>query len=280
MRPAALLLYCTLSFALAGNVFPARAEESTKLELRNLQPVYDQLGPVRKDLTYVPGERVRVQYDLYGCALDQAGDTDIEISCRLIDAAGKVRNAFSYPYKGDNWQTSDAFLRESTYYALPDSLRPGKYTLEIGAEDHLSQQEASVQQAITVKPLQLTMVSPRFYYDEKRTSPAPLGGLINQSLYIDCDVVGEDRSHGKIALACSLDVLDGDGVSVLKAPHKFDFLLEGEKVPQERSQHFTYNGYLYLRQAGAYTMRIQAVDKVTGEVARLDLPLEVRDNLK
>src|SRR3569623_329001 len=110
MKPADLLLYWALSFAFAGNVFPARAEEPTRLELRNLQPVYDQLGPVRKDLTYMPGERVRVQYDLYGCAFDQAGVTDIEISCRLIDEAGKVRNAFSYSYKGDNWQTSDAFL--------------------------------------------------------------------------------------------------------------------------------------------------------------------------
>ncbi len=278
MKLAHILLVCILSLRLAGNGSSAYGAEPAKLELRNLQAVYDQHGPVRKDRTYMPGERVRVQYDLFGCAFDQAGMTEIDISCRLIDEAGKVRNAFSYPYKADDWQTSDAFVRESTFYVLPDSLRPGAYALEIGIEDHISQQETSARLPITVKPLKLAVVSPRFYYDEKRTCPAPLAGLINQGLYIDCDVVGEDRSHGKIALACSLDVLDGAGNSVLKAPHKFDFLVEGEKVPQDRSQHFTYNGYLYLRQAGAYTMRLQAVDKVTGEVARLDLPLEVRDN--
>lgn len=270
------MMGCASLLLLSADGSSAVAAEQ-KLELRGLELVYSHFGPVRKDSTYLPGERVCFRYDIYGCGFNEAGEAEIDVSCRLVDAMGKVRHAFSYPLKAGHWKHESPFVRESTFWQLSDAFRPGRYTLELTVEDRLTGEEASASQQMTVKPLELALVSPRFYCDENRTTPAPLSGSIGQPIYVSCDVVGEERLQGKIDVACSADILDKAGKSVLPAPFTLDIQLEGDKVPNDPSQHLVFRFGSRLLRAGKFTLRLAAVDKLAGRTAFLEFPLEVRN---
>ena len=279
---AALVCWAAFSWA-SGESTEAQAadakngaEAGVKFEVRGLQPTYHRFGPVRKDMTYRPGERLCLRYDLYGCGLNDARATDVDVSYRIVNAEGKVRQATSHAIEIAPWSAEDAFVRVMDRCILDDMRRPGKYTLEIALEDRITGQEASASLLFTVKPTELAVVSPRFYHDENRTCPAPLSGLINQCIYLDCDVLGEDRSQNKVDVSVSVDLVDAAGKSVFQGPDVFGLVFEGDQMPRNISQHLGVHWRFDFRRAGKYKLRIAVFDKLGGGTAKLELPLEVR----
>ncbi|HVX61585.1 MAG TPA: hypothetical protein VHC19_13310 [Pirellulales bacterium] len=253
------------------------AEADVKLEVRGLQPIYHRFGPVRKDLACLPGERLYFRCDLHGCGLDGRRRTELDVSWRIVNAEGKVRQAASHPVKAFCWAREDAFVRLSERCILDDTCRPGKYTLELAIEDRITGQEANASLPFTVKPPVLAIVSPRFYCDEKCTAAAPLSGVINQAIFCECEIVGEDRSQAKVHLSVSIDVVDAAGKSAWGGPDVFDLVLEGDRLPANISQHPMFHTIIALCHPGKYALRVAVVDKATARMAELELPLEVHD---
>jgi hypothetical protein len=201
----------------------------------------------------------------------------LEVTCQLTDAKGKVRSAFSNSIKGQTWKNSAGFARVRSFHAFAHDYRPGRYQLELIVEDKLTQRETKVAQEVTVKPAALALVSPKFYYDARRECPAPLSGLIDQAIYLDVEVIGEDRSQGKAALAYSMEILDAGGNNVMRdgAPHEAK--IDDPAFIQDRTRRPVIHWTVPLRQVGRYTLRLTVVDQMVGGQARLDLPLEVHD---
>jgi hypothetical protein len=277
MNCARMAIVCgALCFLATGHGVAVRAEEA-KLEIRGIKLIYDEFSPVRKNADFFPGERLTVRFDIHGFGVKDDGLADLEVSCRVVDALGKVRHAFSYQVKADKWDREDAFNRQAAFHMLPDDMRPGKYVLELSLEDRVTRQEASASIAFTVKPTELALVSPRFFYDEKRTCRAPLSGSVNQRIFFDCDVIGEDRSQGKIDLNASIDLVDAAGKCVFQRSQLIDILCHGDELPANISQHVIVHGWVHLQHPGKYTLRIAVLDKLTGRTASLELPLEVHD---
>ncbi len=274
--PRMAIVYGAFCFLATGHGVAARGDEA-KLEIRGLKLIYDEFSPVRKNSDFFPGERLTVKFDIHGFGLKDDGLGDLDVSCRVVDALGKVRHAFSYQVKADKWDRADAFNRQAAFHTLPDDARPGKYELELSLEDRVTRQQASASIPFTVKPTELALVSPRFFYDEKRTCRAPLSGSINQRIFFDCDVIGEDRSQGKIDLNASIELVDAAGKSVFQRSQLIDVLCQGDELPMNISQHMMVHGWVHLRHPGKYALRIVVLDKMTGRTASLELPLEVRD---
>ena len=61
-----------------------------KLEVRDVQASYGQLGPERKSAEYVPGEEVYLRYTLDGVRTDDEGRAGGELRLTLRDSNGKV----------------------------------------------------------------------------------------------------------------------------------------------------------------------------------------------
>jgi hypothetical protein len=248
-----------------------------QLEIRKFQLSYDGFGPVRHDASFYPGERLCCRYDIHGCGMTEAGQMELEVTCQLTDAQGKVRSAFSNSIKGRTWTNSAGFARVRSFHAFAHDYRPGRYQLELIVEDKLTQRETKVAQEVIVKPVALALVSPKFYHDARRECPAPLSGLIDQALYVDVEVIGEDRSQGKAAFAYSFEILDAEGNNVLREGAPQEAKLDDPAFIQDRSRRPVIHWTLPLRQVGRYTLRLTVADQLVGGQAQLDLPLEVRD---
>lgn len=273
------LLDCLLWFALCASPLAAadreKAANQEKLEIRGFAAVYDSFGPARKEASYYPGERMCCRYDLYGCSLNEAGQAEMELFCRITDSRGRVRTAFSNKLKEAAWKCADAFIRLHTVHVFPDDFPPGQYQLEITIEDRLTKRETSVKQRITIKPVRLALVSLRCFHDAQRKISAPLAALVEETLFFNVEVIGEDRTQGKVSLAFLVELLDADGNNVLRETTPYEMKSEDPAFIQNPRRHAVMNATLPLRHPGKYTLRFSVADQFAGRTATLEMPLRV-----
>lgn len=274
MKSACHALGCVFAFSLAAG--DVRAAEPA-LEIRNFHLVYGQFGPERPDAAFYPGERLGCRYDLYGCAVDEQGRSEVEVTIQLIDAKGKVRAAFSNVVKCQSWKNSQGFARVWSFHLFADDFRPGKYQFELLIEDKHSQRDAKLAQDVVVKPIELAIVSPRFYHDARHECPGPLSGLVEQTVHASFDIVGEDRSQGKVLLVHSFEILDDEGNNILLDSKPQEAQLDDPEFIRDRARRPVIRAAFPLRKAGRYTVRLTVLDQNAGAKAQLELPLEVLD---
>lgn len=274
MKLACHALVCGIACNLAAG--EVRGAEPA-VEIRNFHLIYGQFGPERPDAAYFPGERLCCRYDLHGCSADDEGRSEVEVTIQLIDAKGKVRAAFSNVVKSQSWKNSKGYARVWSFHQFADDCRPGKYQFELAVEDKSSQREAKLAQEVVVKPIALAIVSPRFYHDARHEVPGPLSGLVDQTIHASFDVVGEDRSQGKVLLAHSFEILDDDGNNILLDAKPQEAQLDDPQFLQDRSRRPVIRVAFPLRKAGRYTLRLTVLDQMVGAKAQLELPLEVLD---
>lgn len=274
MKLACHALACGIVWSLAAGDLGAA---EPKLEIRNFHLIYGQFGPERPDAAYFPGERMGCRYDLFGCAADEQGRSEVEVTIQLIDAKGKVRVAFSNVVKSQSWKNSKGFARVWSFHQFADDVRPGKYQFELAVEDKSSQREAKLAQEVVVKPIALAIVSPRFYHDARHEVPGPLSGLVDQTIHASFDVVGEDRSQGKVLLVHSFEILDDEGENILLDAKPQEAQLDDPQFLQDRSRRPVIRVAFPLRKAGRYTLRLTILDQMAGAKTQLELPLEVLD---
>lgn len=274
MKLACHALVCGIAWSLAAGDLGAA---EPKLEIRNFHLIYGQFGPERQDASYYPGERLCCRYDLYGCTTDDEGRSEVEVTLQLTDAKGKVRAAFSNAVKSQSWKNSKGFVRVWSFHLFTDDCRPGKYQFELAVEDKSSQREAKLAQEVVVKPIALAIVSPRFYHDARHEVPGPLSGLVDQTVHASFDVVGEDRSQGKVLLVHSFEILDDEGNNLLLDAKPQESQLDDPQFLQDPSRRPVIRAAFPLRKTGRYTLRLTVLDQIAGAKAQLELPLEVLD---
>ena len=239
--------------------------------------IYDNLGPARKDAAYYPGERMCCRYDVYGCGMNEAGQAEMELFCQITDSRGHVRTAFSNKVKEAAWKCASPFLRLHSVHVFGDDFPPGQYQLEIKVEDLQTNREASIKQRLTIKPVQLCLVSLRLFPRRAAQHLAPLAGVVEETLFFNLEVIGEDRTQGKVALAFLVELLDADGNNVLRGTKPFEMKSEDPAFIENPRRHALMNATLPLRHPGGYTLRFSATDQLAGRTASLELPLRVSD---
>lgn len=269
-----MTLGCLLVWCAAGSF---AAADEPKLEIRAFEAVYDVLGPVRKDASYFPGERLCCRYQVHGCGLNEAGRAELEVSCQIADNRGRMRTAFTNTINGITWKCAGAFVPVKLVHQFPDDLPPGQYRLEISIEDKLTKQTVSHAQPLTIKPVRLALVSPRCHYDARREIAAPFSGLVEQKLFLSAEVIGEDRTQGKIALNFLVELLDAKGKNMLREKAPFEMKSDDAAFIENPRRHAVMNAALPLLHPGKYTLRLSVADQFAGATAELTLPVEVVD---
>jgi hypothetical protein len=101
-------------------------------------------------------------------------------------------------------------------------LPPGAYSLTVTLRDQVAATRAKSQRAITIRSAAFAIVAPRFSYDADGKAPAPVGGLLEQTLHFKMKVIGLDRSRDRIDLRLAVRILDLRTRRVINAPLQFD----------------------------------------------------------
>jgi hypothetical protein len=242
------------------------------LTLRNIQASYGVLGPERKSLDYFPHDEVFFRYSITGLQTDRQGDFDVLIESRIVDENGKVIPGSRDPVKGKLHLAGGTFTGSSTV-RLANQYAPGEYTLTVMVTDNLASESVQFSRKFRVKPPELAIVAPRFFYGDT-TTPAPAGGVSGQLLRIRLKVIGFEKTANKLDTELEVQILDADGKELLEAPKRAT-LSSTDPAEIRNATHLNFTELIGLNRAGSFTLRLTATDKIGNHTTMLELPLKV-----
>ncbi len=244
-----------------------------RLEIGDIQSTHGPLLPERKVLEYSPEDMIFFRFLANGVKVDPAGKVDVETVVTLHDANGKELTKHAIPSKARLSLGGDAFAGFA-YLTLNEQYVSGAYTFKATVIDHLGSEKASFQREVRIRPSEFAIVRPRFSYDAEGRAPAPVGGLVSQTLHFRIEAYGFDRGQERVHLVSSVQVLDAKGKELLPAPLETVLKSEDAKLVKATTVgHFS--GSLGLHRPGEFTLRITVEDKIAQKSTKLELPLRV-----
>jgi hypothetical protein len=108
---------------------------------------YDERGSLWAPRVFVVGQSAWVHFITMGFDRDGNGDPNVEVRIRVLDEAGKP--TLPQPYKGE---VKKAERNQSVFpwFQKIEFNRPGKYKIELEAEDKVAKKTVKQEQSITV----------------------------------------------------------------------------------------------------------------------------------
>ena len=262
MRFLAVLLLLTL---------PSLAE--AKLEIRDIQAAYGQLGPERESNEYVAGDQIYFRFTVVGFRLDGDGRLQGELHLKVTDAKGAKKIERDTPLQQVVALGGDSMPAFASFN-LDDAFPPGEYELTLEITDRLLKETASFRRKIVCKPLEFAIVQMRFFQDAAGEVPARVGGSVSQTLFVKFKAVGFDRSQDELDVEMEIAVLDAAGKPVIPKPIRA--ALHNEK-PEEvkKIEQINLSGILTLNRPGSFVLRVTVMDKVSKKKVTFEAPLQV-----
>jgi hypothetical protein len=111
---------------------------------------YDQRGSVSAPRTFVAGQSAWIQWITMGFDRDASGNPNVEVRMRIVDESGKPTTP--QPTTGES-KKADAGVSALPWFQKIDLNRPGKFKIELEAEDKVAKKTAKEVQTITVLEL-------------------------------------------------------------------------------------------------------------------------------
>jgi hypothetical protein len=260
-------------FAAVALVLALTEPAHAKLEIRDVRAVQGMYGPERPSLEFYPGDEVFFRYVVTGFRTDAADRVDLAFTIKLIDAAGKplldqtTRQREVVVLGGDSFP---AFAN-----LIPgEKASPGVYRLKVTVRDNLSGEIAFFQRKLACKEPAFAIIKPRFSYDPAGKVPAPVGGLLGQTLHFRMDVIGYDRSGGKIRTRMEVRILDSKGRELMGKPLVARVASEN-KDEVTKATSLTFRGRFGLTRVGTFRVRITIFDEQGKQKTEFDAPLRV-----
>ena len=244
-----------------------------KLELRDVAASHGQLGPVRESREYVRGDDVYVRFTVAGFQRDEDGRTNAEMNLVVTDKKGKILGKKAIPFQRVIALGGDSFPAEATV-AVDENFAPGEYAVTVVFKDLLADESAEFKYEFKCKSAEFTVASVRFYQDAQGRAPAPVGGVVGQSLFIKSRIVGFDKSQGEIDLQIDMEPLDAQGKPLVPKPIRVVFHNENPKEVAQFSS-INFSGELALNRAGDFRLRITARDLKKKTTATFETPMRV-----
>jgi len=254
---------------LALLLLQAPAGES-KLTVTKIRPTLVDLGPVRPDANYMPGDVMHVTFDVAGFSLDADGLYKYSAKLSVEDSAGKVIGAEDYGNGPARLGVlGNGKSRFSFQLPIPADQTPGNYKAKLVMGDANAKGTVTIEQAYKV-------VSPAFGFIRLQTgrgpfgrSPTPCSGNVGEALAFGFQLVGISKgkdNNGNVEL--TVEVHDNLGKTLGKPQvSSFTNLNANEPLP------LTFE--IPLDQAGQFKVVFKAVDKSNSRSTTMTVPITV-----
>lgn len=248
-----------------------------KIEIRDITATYTALGPERPaSLEIVPGDEVFFRYTIVGVRTDATGSAQGELRLQVTDSAGKSLIDNTEPI-GGLLAFGGQTLPGTAQVTFGPETTPGEYRLIVTITDKIGKETASFERKLTCLKPTFGLVQMGFTYDKEGNIPAAVttGGVLGQTLYIQCKAVGFERTKAKPHVIFTIQALDAaDGKPLLPKPVQADFAPDDPKQIADLDL-VNFTGMLVLNRVGAFRLQITATDAVTKKKSEFTTPMRV-----
>jgi hypothetical protein len=264
-------MWTTLAVAAALSWSPA--QPAGALALSNDRITYGELGVLRADNKYLPGDVFFIAFDVENLKIDAIGKALFRMEMNITDAAGK--SIFKQPpvdreeflLLGGNTLPAHAFV------AILLDQPPGTYNCKVTVTDRSTNQTASLDKKFDVLPKDFGLVQVFTAHDEPARFPAASAGVAGSMLWVHFSVVGFKRDDAKKEpnVLIEMRLTDEAGNPTLAKPTVLNF----EKASDMAASLEPFRLLLPLNRVGKFTLQLTATDKLTSKTSKITLPVTV-----
>jgi hypothetical protein len=245
---------------------------AAKPVIKEVQASYGQLGPERKGSEYVRGDEVFVRYTIAGLKADDDGKVRVEMTIAYLNAKGEEVEKNAIPVQHVLALGGDSFPGIARVNLLPDTPL-GEYTLRVTITDQLARESATFDYKYTVKAEEFALTAMRFHQDRDGRVPAPIGGIVGQTVFLQMRAVGFDRSDDEFDLELGIQVFDSAGKPVMPKPLTFPLHSEKAEVVR-KTPILPLRGEITLNRAGDFVLKVTLMDKKAKKTVTFEAPLK------
>jgi len=268
-------MFGTLAALAALAAAPAQAGT---LNLTNVRTTYGELGAVRSDNRYLPGDRYHLSFDIEGLTVSPEGKVTYAMSVETKDKAGKSIFKQEKPFEseqllplGGNRMAGFAFVN------LDDKQEPGTYTCVVTVIDRANKATKVLERSFDVVRREFGVIWLTVSYDPEAKMVAPPGGVVGQNLFVHGILVGIGRGADKKPnTTIEFRMYDEARKPTVSKPLTAVVPKELPEADDVAAIRFP----LPLNREGTFTAEIKATDAATGKAATVSFPVRVLPQAK
>jgi hypothetical protein len=248
------------------------------LSLTNVRTTYGELGAVRTDNRYLPGDWYFLAFDIEGITVSTEGKVSYAMSVEVTNKAGQS------VFKQDKPVESDEFLPLGgnrlpgrAYVFLKPDQDPGTYTCKVSVTDRVTKATKTLDRTFEVVRKELGLIGLVMSYDDQAKMPAPPSGVVGQNLFIHGFMIGFGRAADKKPNASvELRILDDAKRPTLPKP--LSAVVPKDIADGDDAARIMF--LIPLNREGTFTAELKAVDSSTGKSATVSFPIRVNPPVK
>lgn len=243
---------------------------SSELTLTNARFTYGELGPVRPDSKFLPGDAAFLSFDISGIKTSDIGAYGYVLTIEVQDKSGKSAFKKSVDFDGI-LPLGGNKLRANPHLFLPNDQPPGDYSFNITVLDKGTKKSKSLSKEFTLLPKAFGLVGLQISNDDKGLQSTPLDGTVGEVRFLNFSLAnfareGKDK---KPNFDIELQIFEGS-----KPIYSKPFV---DKVTEldERINNYPAIFRIFLNREGKFTISIKAIDHLAKKTSEFKLPLEV-----
>jgi hypothetical protein len=269
------MMFGTLAAAAALALAPSQAGS---LNLTNVRTTYGELGAVRTDNKFLPGDLYFLAFDIEGITIGQDGKVSYSMTVAVTDKAGKAILKSDKPVESDEYlPLGGNRLPARAFVLLKRDQEPGTYTCKVSVTDRATRVTKDLVRSFDVVPKTFGLIALVTSYDVDGQLPAPPSGVVGQNLFIHGALLGFGRGRDKKPNATvELRIYDEAKRPTLAKP--LTALVPAE-LP-ETEDFVTVRFLVPFNREGSFTAELKATDNVSGKTASASFPIKVSPSAK
>jgi hypothetical protein len=259
----------SIAFIAAMTLAPAQGG----LTLGGARVTYGELGSVRPDLKFLPGDIFFVGFDIDGIKVDETGKVKYSMGMEVVDKDNKAIFIQKPQDRDDFLPLGGTKLPARAFVSIGLDQAPGTYTCRVTVVDLATKTSKTLEQNFDVIKAAFGLVQVFTSSDGKGEIPAPPLGVAGQSIFVHFAVIGfaRDAKAKQPDLDVEMAVLNKDGTPALPKPSSLNI----NSGVDAKDSGIPLRFLLPMNRAGDFTVELKSTDKVSKATSRVTFPIKV-----
>lgn len=262
-------MFTSVALVAAMSLAPAQGG----LTLSNPRMTFGELGPVRPDNKFLPGDIFFLAYEIDGMKVDETGRVKYSMAMTVIDSSDKPIFKQEPVVREDFLPLGGTKLPARAFVTIGLDQAPGVYTCRVKVTDVATKSEKEIEQKFEVLKKTFGLVVVYTSSDGKGELPAPALGIAGQSVFVHFALVGfsRDPKSKQPSIEVEMVVYGKDNMATLPKPST---LTIDAGIPESENA-VPLRFLLPMNRDGDFRVELKATDKVGKTTATVKIPIKV-----
>ncbi|MCE9532019.1 MAG: hypothetical protein K8T89_12970 [Planctomycetes bacterium] len=259
----------SMALVAAMSFFPGQGA----LTLNNARITYGELGAVRTDSKFLPGDIFFVAFDIDGIKVDDTGRLKYSMGMEVVNKDNLPIFKQAPLDREDFLPLGGTKLPARAFITIGPEQAPGTYTCKVTVVDQASKSTQTLIQKFDVLPKSFGLVQVYTTSDGKGEIPAPPVGVPGQAVFVRFAPIGfaRDPKTKQPNLDVEMAILTKEGTPALAKPS----VLTIDKGVGEDETIIPLRFFLPMNRAGDFVVELKATDKVANKTTKVQIPIKV-----